>query len=70
MADGVLVELARWPELLCWLHRRRGGLFGVNARVVAGGRVRVGDRATVTEPATPSPPRPSTDRDVGPRGDT
>jgi MOSC domain-containing protein YiiM len=70
MADGVLVELARWPELLRWLHRRRGGLFGVNARVVAGGRVRVGDRATMTEPATPSPPRPSTDWDVGPRGDT
>ena len=52
---------ARWPELLRWLQRRRGGLFGVNALVVAGGRVRVGDRATVTEPATPWPPRPSTD---------
>ena len=48
----------RWPELLRWLHRRRDGLFGVNARVVAGGRVRVGDRVAVTEPATPSPPRP------------
>jgi MOSC domain-containing protein len=60
-------DLSRWPELLRWLHRRRGGLFGVNARVVAGGRVRVGDRAAVTEPATPSPPRPSTDWDVAPR---
>jgi uncharacterized protein YgiB involved in biofilm formation len=36
--------------------------------VVAGGRVRVGDRATVTEPATPTPPRPATDWDVAPRG--
>jgi uncharacterized protein len=61
-------DLSRWPELLRWLHRSRRSLFGVNARVVTGGRVRVGDRATVTEPATPSPPRPSTDWDVGPRG--
>jgi uncharacterized protein YcbX len=60
-------DLSRWPELLRWLHRRRRGLFGVNARVVAGGRVRVGDRARVTEPATPSPPRPSAGWDVAPR---
>ena len=48
-------DLSRWPELLRWLHRRRGALFGVNARVVTAGRVRVGDRVTVTEPATQSP---------------
>ena len=62
-------DLSRWPELLRWLHRRRGALFGVNARVVAGGRVRVGDRVSVTEPAVPAAPRPSTDWDVAPRGD-
>jgi uncharacterized protein YcbX len=61
-------DLSRWPELLRWLHRRRGALFGVNARVVAGGRVRVGDRAEVAEPGTPSPPRPSATWDVAPRG--
>jgi uncharacterized protein len=58
----------RWPELLRWLHRRRDGLFGINARVVAGGTVRVGDPAVMTEPATPMPPRPATDWDVAPRG--
>jgi uncharacterized protein len=45
----------RWPELLRWLHRERGALFGVNARVLTGGRVRVGDPATVEQP--PGPPR-------------
>jgi uncharacterized protein YcbX len=58
----------RWPELLRWLHRRRDALFGVNAKVVAAGRVRVGDRVTVTEPAAPTPPRPSSEWDVAPRG--
>jgi uncharacterized protein len=61
-------DLSRWPELLRWLHRRRGALFGVNARVVTAGRVRVGDRVTVTEPATQVPPRASTYWDVAPRG--
>jgi hypothetical protein len=61
-------DLSRWPELLRWLHRRRGALFGVNARVATAGRVRVGDRATVTEPLVPTLPRPSTDWDVAPRG--
>jgi hypothetical protein len=60
-------DLSRWPELLRWLHRRGRGLFGVNARVVAGGRMRGGDRAGVTEPATPSPPRPSAGWDAAPR---
>ena len=46
-------DLSRWPELLRWLHRRSGALFGVNARVVVPGRVRLGDRVTVTEPAVP-----------------
>jgi uncharacterized protein len=61
-------DLSRWPELLRWLHRRNGALFGVNARVVTAGRVRAGDRVTVVEPATPAPPRPSSDWDVAPRG--
>jgi MOSC domain-containing protein len=61
-------DLSRWPELLRWLHRRRGGLFGVNARVVTPGRVRVGGPVTVTEAAVPTAPRPSTDWDVAPRG--
>jgi uncharacterized protein YcbX len=61
-------DLSRWPELLRWLHRRRGGLFGVNARVVAAGRVRVGDRVTVTGPAVPSPPRPATGVELEGRG--
>jgi MOSC domain-containing protein len=59
----------RWPELLRWLHRERGALFGVNAKVVAGGRVAVGDRVTLeAPPGPPHPPRPSTDWDVAPRG--
>jgi uncharacterized protein len=61
-------DLSRWPELLRWLHRRHGDLFGVNARVVAGGRVRVADPVTVEEPATPAEPRPSTAWDVAPSG--
>jgi uncharacterized protein len=36
----------RWPELLRWLHRERHALFGINAGVLVGGRVRVGDRVT------------------------
>jgi uncharacterized protein len=61
-------DLSRWPELLRWLHRRRGALFGINARVVAGGRVGVGDRVTVEEPAAPAEPRPAAGWDVAPRG--
>jgi uncharacterized protein len=61
-------DLARWPELLRWLHRRRAGLFGINATVTGGGRVRLGDRVTVAEPAAPPPPRPATGWDVAPRG--
>jgi uncharacterized protein YcbX len=40
----------RWPELLRHLHRARGGLFGVNARVLVPGRVALGDPATVAVP--------------------
>jgi MOSC domain-containing protein len=59
----------RWPELLRWLHRERGGLFGVNARVLTGGRVAVGEPVRVEQPPGPArPPRPSTDWDVAPRG--
>jgi uncharacterized protein YcbX len=61
-------DLSRWPELLRWLHRRRRSLFGVNAQVVTGGRVRVGDPVTVTERAVPPAPRPAADWDVAPRG--
>jgi uncharacterized protein YcbX len=61
-------DLSRWPGLLRWLHRHHGALFGVNATVVTGGVVRVGDRVTVGEPATPAEPRPSTEWDVAPRG--
>jgi uncharacterized protein YcbX len=61
-------DLSRWPELLRWLHRHRRALFGVNATVVAGGVVRVGDRVTVEEPAVPAAARPATDWDAAPRG--
>jgi MOSC domain-containing protein len=61
-------DLSRWPELLRWLHRHRRALFGVNARVVEGGVVRVGDRVAVEAPAVPAEPRPATDWDVAPRG--
>jgi MOSC domain-containing protein YiiM len=61
-------DLSRWPELLRWLHRHRRALFGVNARVVAGGVVRVGDRVAVEEPAVPAEPGPSTGWDVALRG--
>jgi uncharacterized protein YcbX/endonuclease/exonuclease/phosphatase family metal-dependent hydrolase len=47
----------RWPELLRWLHRERGALFGVNARVLTGGRVGLGDPVTVEQPPGP-PPEP------------
>ncbi len=61
-------DLSRWPELLRWLRRANGALFGSNARVVTAGRVRVGDRVTVTGPPVPATPRPATEWDVGPRG--
>jgi uncharacterized protein len=34
----------RWPELLRWLTRTHGGLFGINARTSGPGAIRVGDR--------------------------
>lgn len=33
----------RWPELLRWLTRTHGGLFGINARASAKGAIHVGD---------------------------
>jgi uncharacterized protein len=40
-------DQGRWPELLRFLHRARAGLFGINARVLAPGRLAVGDQARV-----------------------
>jgi MOSC domain-containing protein YiiM len=50
MIRGTLGGLARWPALLRHLHRARAGLFGINARVLAPGRVAVGDPVTVAPP--------------------
>jgi uncharacterized protein YcbX len=61
-------DQSRWPELLRWLRRANGALFGSNARVVTAGRVRVGDPVSVTEPPVPATPRPATGWDVAPRG--
>jgi uncharacterized protein len=61
-------DQSRWPELLRWLTRANQALFGINARVVRGGRVRVGDRVGVAEPPVPLTPRPATGWDVAPRG--
>jgi uncharacterized protein YcbX len=46
-------DQGRWPELLRHLHRARAGLFGINARVLDGGRVALGDRVTLTGPSRP-----------------
>lgn len=40
----------RWPELLRWLTREHGGLFGINARASGPGTIRVGDRVEVALP--------------------
>lgn len=40
------------PEILRWLTREHGGLFGMNARPTGAGTIRVGDRVTVTSPGT------------------
>lgn len=37
----------RWPELLRHLVRRRGGLFGINARPLGAAEIRAGDAVTV-----------------------
>ena len=50
------------------LHRAPPGLLGVNARVVAGGQVRVGDRVRVTRPAVPAAPPALHRLGRGPRG--
>ena len=33
----------RWPQLLRWLARERGGLFGVYGRPLGAATIRVGD---------------------------
>jgi hypothetical protein len=43
-------DQGRWPGLLRFLHRERAGLFGINARVLAPGRLAVGDPADLTAP--------------------
>jgi uncharacterized protein len=43
-------DQGRWPELLRHLHRARAGLFGINARVLDGGRITLGDPVTLTPP--------------------
>lgn len=40
------------PEILRWLTRERAGIFGINARPLGHGVIRVGDRIAVTPPAT------------------
>ena len=40
----------RWPDLLRWLTHEREQLFGINARVLDGARIAVGDRVEL-EPA-------------------
>ncbi|WP_372790733.1 MOSC domain-containing protein [Paraconexibacter sp.] len=40
------------PEILRWLTRRRAGMFGINARPVSAGVIRVGDVVTVTPPGS------------------
>ena len=37
----------RWGELLRWLHRERGGLFGMNARPLHAARIALGDPVSV-----------------------
>jgi hypothetical protein len=35
------------PNILRWLTREHGGLFGINARPVADGAIRVGDQVAL-----------------------
>lgn len=49
--------IAKWPDVLLWLTRERGGLFGLRARVVRPGTVAAGDNVAV-RPRAPAPPRP------------
>jgi uncharacterized protein YcbX len=46
-ADGTL---ERTPELLRWLARERGTIFGINARALGPGRIATGDPVTVRQP--------------------
>ena len=41
---------AKWPGLLKHLHRAHATSFGINARVVAGGRIDAGERVRVLTP--------------------
>jgi uncharacterized protein YcbX len=45
-------DQGKWPELLRFLHDRHDQLFGINARVMAGGRVAVGATAELEPPST------------------
>jgi len=44
-------EASRAPmrarQVLRWLHREHGGLFGINARAPAPGTIRAGDRVAL-----------------------
>jgi len=45
---------AKRKEILRWLTRERAGIFGINARPRGRAVIRVGDRVSVTPPATAS----------------
>ncbi|MGI8920133.1 MAG: MOSC domain-containing protein [Solirubrobacteraceae bacterium] len=38
----------RWPELMRWIYREHGGVFGINARAHAAATIARGDDAVVT----------------------
>jgi uncharacterized protein YcbX len=52
-------DAGRFPELLRWLARERGCLFGINARATGPGRIAEGDPVTIRYDATRRRPRPA-----------